>query len=455
MTSDSTPGDGAVNPAPDPSPPSAPTPDATPKAAADASTAGPTPEPGTPPATTGEPGAAAAPSDPNAPISPNAPAGAANPANPAGEEHPGAPPPGGSTAPEIIRPPRRVRHGLKLRGREAPKVSTDLALRMLSLVERQITDPVEAAEGFKYARAGQTVTLEMPPGGPVAKVQGHRARGYRVTMRIDAWSQDRRDAVAGAMAAEAATLAALLDDRLPEQLDEMLARLGLTLLPKDLELGCDCERFPGCRHVLAVGMLVSERLEENPLLALAMREMPADRLLDRLRQIRAMESRGLVSAHPEPDVPQAREEPAPLAESVSDFWRPAAGRVDLAAAGSAGSTDHALLRRLGGSPLGGKFPLVGLLASIYDSVSDEARTLEDVMDTWPNMIGDLAADPDADGDMDIDADEAIVSASEPAADAPASDGPPPTSPPAAAAKPKAKAKAKAKAKPRPRATGTG
>ncbi len=38
---------------------------------------------------------------------------------------------------------------------------------------------------------------------------------------------------------------------------------------------------------------------------------------------------------------------------------------------------HALLRRLGPPPLKGKFPLVGLLASIYDSVAEYAVKLRD------------------------------------------------------------------------------
>jgi hypothetical protein len=38
---------------------------------------------------------------------------------------------------------------------------------------------------------------------------------------------------------------------------------------------------------------------------------------------------------------------------------------------------HALLRRLGQSPLQGKFPLVGLLASIYDSMAARGRELRE------------------------------------------------------------------------------
>jgi hypothetical protein len=35
------------------------------------------------------------------------------------------------------------------------------------------------------------------------------------------------------------------------------------------------------------------------------------------------------------------------------------------------------LRRLGASPLGGKFPLVGLLASIYDSLRTRGLRIRD------------------------------------------------------------------------------
>ena len=59
---------------------------------------------------------------------------------------------------------------------------------------------------------------------------------------------------------------------------------------------------------------------------------------------------------------------------MADFWRPGTA-LDEPASGDAGEhVPHALLRRMGPSPMGGRFPMVGLLASIYDSV--RARTEE-------------------------------------------------------------------------------
>ena len=42
---------------------------------------------------------------------------------------------------------------------------------------------------------------------------------------------------------------------------------------------------------------------------------------------------------------------------------------------------HALLIRLGSTPIEGKFPFLGLLASIYDSVSDNARDRQNQIDS--------------------------------------------------------------------------
>jgi uncharacterized Zn finger protein len=331
------------------------------------------------------------------------------------------------------RPPRRLRHGLKLRGREEPRVTGELAERWLAETLAGVSDPEESIEGLKYARAGQCAALEIAAGGVTARVQGHRGRPYAVTIPVSPWPLAARDAVVTAMAGEAASLAALLDGRLPEGLAEMLAGLDLELLPSRLEPTCECARPRTCRHAVSVGMLVAERLAEDPLLALAMRDLPAERLLDRLRQQRALESRGLVTAHPEPDVPEAREEPVPLATAAA-FWRPAARRSELAAGLPRDDQDHALLRRLGASPLGGQFPLVGLLASIYDTVREDVRRGE--------AAAEAADVTDPEGVWEDQGEASVVGETSGAAAA----GPPTAPAAAGAATPRARALPKARAR---------
>ena len=64
--------------------------------------------------------------------------------------------------------------------------------------------------------------------------------------------------------------------------------------------------------------------------------------------------------------------PPPLEACIDDFWRSGPRLAELKRTPPAAHASHALLRRLGPSPLGGKFPLVGLLASIYDAVAKSA-----------------------------------------------------------------------------------
>jgi hypothetical protein len=58
---------------------------------------------------------------------------------------------------------------------------------------------------------------------------------------------------------------------------------------------------------------------------------------------------------------------------------------------------HALLRRLGSAPLEGRFPLVGLLASIYDSVAVAARRRLTELDDVAVAVTPPPPDADADG----------------------------------------------------------
>ena len=101
--------------------------------------------------------------------------------------------------------------------------------------------------------------------------------------------------------------------------------------------------------------------------------LPADRLIERLRQARMLETQGVASAHGDAGGLALQPHAPPLESLLEDFWR-GAGEIELVQAPAAhDSIKHALLRRLGPSPLQGRFPMVGLLASIYDAVSEAAR----------------------------------------------------------------------------------
>ena len=76
-------------------------------------------------------------------------------------------------------------------------------------------------------------------------------------------------------------------------------------------------------------------------------------------------------------IPESQHEPPDLEACQGEYWREGPRLSDLRDMPPSAHAPQALLRRLGPSELNGKFPLVGLLASIYDHVRDHAVRLRD------------------------------------------------------------------------------
>ena len=271
--------------------------------------------------------------------------------------------------------PRRVRNGVKLQGAET---QTWVGRRWSELVEQLI--PVkERIDGLDYARRGQTVSLELVSGGIDAKVQGRAARPYTTRWRMPVFEEGQWQRLIDAMATEALYAAKLLARELPEAADAMpgLGDLRLLPLPQEVQLECDCGRGGACKHAAAIGYLAAERLDKEPVKVFELRGMAIARLLERLAAVRARKTRS-VAAHAEPLMPPAAPQTArPLEACMDSFWRPGPQLAELQRMPPPQHAPHALLRRLGPSPLPGRFPLVGLLASVYDTVAEEAIRLRD------------------------------------------------------------------------------
>ncbi len=278
--------------------------------------------------------------------------------------------------------PRRVRDGLKLSTREGPVARTPLAQRWLKLIEAHVpADSMRA--GLDYARSGQIVSLQVLPAEIEARVQGSAARPYVVRIGVPVFDAAQWQRVIEAMAIEAIHHAKLLSGELPPALDETLGELGLSILPAapGVTMVCTCAAAEavagaidhGCKHVAATGAMFADQLSNNPLLIFALLGLPSDRLIERLRQARAIHTHGMASAHGEADIPGSQIAALPLESAIDDFWHGSGDLEQIEWQPPASAVPHALLRRLGPSPMRGRFPMVGLLASIYDAVAEEAR----------------------------------------------------------------------------------
>ncbi|MHC5002117.1 MAG: SWIM zinc finger family protein [Planctomycetota bacterium] len=275
--------------------------------------------------------------------------------------------------------PRRIRHGQKLSKEPAVLRENAFARRWLDIVEMRF-DEAMRMEGLEYARAGQVAQLAIAAGTAEATVQGRAAQPYKTRVSLPVLNGEQWRRLIAVLAADAGVVAKLLADSVPAGLLELTERTSPALLPPEgleVEFGCTCGGRVPCKHVVAVAYLVAFRLFDQPLIVFDLRGMPGDRLLERLRQVRAIQAYGVAAAHSDPLIPASQVAAPNLESSVEDFWRAGPPLAALTRKPPAEYAPQALLRRLGPSPLPGKFPLVGLLASIYDTVADRALELRD------------------------------------------------------------------------------
>lgn len=153
-----------------------------------------------------------------------------------------------------------------------------------------------------------------------------------------------------------------------------------------------------CKHACCIGYLVAERLMTDPFLIFTLRGLPREELLERLRQRRAVVGAGdgTVPVY-SPVVPGVSDvEARPMEDCAEHFWElgPEIEHVDMPVARP--EVSHPLLRRLGPSPFGagqGKFPLVGLLATCYEVISEAVVKQEETENPAPALPPEPLSEP--------------------------------------------------------------
>lgn len=307
---------------------------------------------------------------------------------------------------------RKVRGGLKLTG-EWPMRLSWAAMAWVEGVSRAAAPDV-VAQGVEYARGAQTRTFTIEPGRVIAEVQGRQYRPHRALIEFAVPTDAQWHAVESAMTEQAVFAAKLLAHEVPDTIQSVFDPLNLRLYPAlsaqadaDLKVSCTCGHpSPWCKHVVCSALLLAERMDKNPFLIFTLRGLPGEELLERLRSRRAAAQGGdmftqslsqrltglapvvVTSRFDEDGFPDedggvsasggAAPAPAPgaalpLESCIENFWDMGPGLDDLETPLKPPEVSHALLRRLGPSPFKeGKFPLVGLLATCYETISRAA-----------------------------------------------------------------------------------
>jgi len=322
--------------------------------------------------------------------------------------------------------PRKVRGGIKLLSSTGRYPDSWPAQRWMRLVEQAA--PGDAmVEGLGYATAGQTRRFGFDAGRIAGAVQGTNPAAYEVMMTLQPFTHEQTERVIASMIDQAVYAAKLLAGELPANIEDVFAPLGLKLFPVDpseVVPTCSCRTrrmtsfgprppmtpgttpstappplpviveptgpvSPWCKHVCCIAYLAAERFTTDPFLIFTLRGLPREELLERLRQRRAAAGSGtggaMVYSATVPGV--SDKEPVPLEQCVESFWDsgPGLDHVDMPI--EPPEVSHPLLRRLGPSPFGGpgRFPLVGLLATCYEVISEAA--IKGVGEEKPPLMG--------------------------------------------------------------------
>lgn len=290
-------------------------------------------------------------------------------------------------------------------GTDAPVEGPDVAVTPQTLCERlelsgwaarmwidlveSVADPEALEAGLDIARRRRGPSVLVSPGEISATVPDPPRS--RKTISILAPAVEHVDwERAAKRAAEAAMLSAqIIAGELPAELETAASAGGLSLLPGVGELSAKRGRtaLGWDENVCAAAVTFGKRLDTEPGLLLTFRGMTPESFRELVRQCAALTSsggRGAAAYAQRPAIGPDQEPPA-LELCFDSFWSAGHELDDVETPIRAPQHPHSLLRRLGASPFEGvSFPLIGLLATCYDLMSDaevrRAREAERVDD---------------------------------------------------------------------------
>lgn len=272
--------------------------------------------------------------------------------------------------------PRRIRNGIRLRRKEGHEnwswPAEDWAKLLLDSIDSKTLN-----KALEYGRTGQAARFEITPGCIVSLVQCLSPKPHEVRIEFPAFAEVVWKRVLHLSAVEAIYAAKLLAGEFPKIVAEPFEAAGHPLVPtiEEIRATCCCGAKQPCVHVVLVSLILLERIEETPEIALELRGRGGERFRSDLQEERMLATRGISQAHTNPDIVRLAGPIRSVESRLHEFWGPGASLEESRNSPLPKHVPHALLRRLGASPLEGRFPITGLLASIYDTVAEETRRI--------------------------------------------------------------------------------
>ncbi|MDB4938382.1 MAG: hypothetical protein JWP87_5354 [Labilithrix sp.] len=264
-------------------------------------------------------------------------------------------------------------HGIKI----ANAGTTWWGRRWIEALEKISPDYASRlGRGKTYARTGRAHDLVVKPGKVTAKVTGSRTEPYVITIEMRPLDDATWDKALAELAGKARYAAQLLAGEMPEDVDEVLRKVGVRIFPSkagDLTTSCSCPDWANpCKHVAATHYVLGDAFDKDPFLLFELRGRTRDRVLASMRPRGAKKTR---------DAETRTRARAPagvklgkIGEDAYDRWREGVPSLRLGFATPA--SDAAVIAALGAPPSWReKTTPASMLAPLVRAAAERARAI--------------------------------------------------------------------------------
>jgi uncharacterized Zn finger protein len=136
--------------------------------------------------------------------------------------------------------------------------------------------------GKSYVRNNAVLDLKITRGKVIAKVQGSRVKPYDVEISIDALDSKKWEQVTELCNHRIDSLEQLIEGKFPKELEVLFTdkKYGMFPSPKEIHFACSCPDWAYmCKHVAAALYGIGARLDNNPMLFFALRDIDGQMLI--------------------------------------------------------------------------------------------------------------------------------------------------------------------------------
>ena len=266
--------------------------------------------------------------------------------------------------------PRQVKGGIKAWSKRGAFASKWWGRRWIQVLE-SFNIGARLSRGRSYARRGQVADLIIEKGEIRAQVQGSRSQPYRVVIKLKTLTKKDWIKVTVALTERPILAARLLAGEMPEDIEAVFQKAGLSLFPGkkgDLETDCSCPDWSNpCKHIAAVYYLLAEAFDQDPFLLLKLRGVTREQFISLLGGAEGMKKQK-IDALGKPECSSVP--PQPLPTNAEAFWKGGESVAFDAGQVEKPTLTAVLPRRLGAFPFWrGQEDFLEVMTAIYQKAT--------------------------------------------------------------------------------------